>query len=125
MAQVNMSMLFACWAIVIVLAAMEITFLRARKPVYAVAVLPLGLSPVVYIVSGRVARACSGWLPLESGELMLVINLTAGLVACLLLGLTSRRIEPKRVRTAFHVCCSLFVVILTLVLVIRTMLNLR
>ena len=39
-------MLFACWAIVIVLVAMFLVFMRAHKKEYAVAIVPLIVLPL-------------------------------------------------------------------------------
>ena len=49
-------MLFACWAIVIVLLAMVVVFMRAKKKDYALAVLPLTLVPFAHIISGVISR---------------------------------------------------------------------
>ena len=40
-------MLFACWAIVIVLVAMFLVFMRAHKKEYAVAIVPLIVLPFI------------------------------------------------------------------------------
>ncbi len=120
-AAANSGMLFACWAILIVLAAMFFTFLRAGKTDYAVAVLPLALPPLIYIPSGLIARWLGSFLPVDSMQLMMSINLIAGLVACLMIGITSRRIQPVGSRRAFSLCCAGFIMILTVTLVLRTL----
>ena len=61
------SMLFACWAIVVVLLAMVIIFLRARKKEYAVAILPLLIAPVVHIFSGVAAKWLDTAVPPDGG----------------------------------------------------------
>ena len=114
-------MLFACWAIVVVLLAMAVIFLRARKKEFAVAILPLLITPAIHIVSGVVAKWLSGVVALSAGQLRVIIDLTAGLISCLLLGLVSRGIEERRTRNGFFWCCAGFVVILTLVLVTNTL----
>ena len=115
------SMLFACWAIVIVLLAMVIIFLRARKKEYAVAILPLLIAPVIHIFSGVAAKWLDAAVPLTAGQLRVIIDLTAGLISCLLLGLASRGIADRRTRNGFFWCCAGFVVVLTLVLVTNTL----
>lgn len=115
------SMLFACWAIVIVLLAMVIIFLRARKKEYALAILPLLIAPAVHIFSGVAAKWLDAAVPLSAGQLRIIIDLTAGLISCLLLGLASRGIADRRTRNGFFWCCAGFVVILTLVLVTNTL----
>ncbi|HIW73219.1 MAG TPA: hypothetical protein H9684_02745 [Firmicutes bacterium] len=115
------SMLFACWAIVIVLWAMVVIFLRAKKKEYAVAILPLLIAPAVHIFSGVAAAWLGAAVALTAGQLRIIIDLTAGLISCLLLGLVSRGIEDRRARNGFFWCCAGFVVILTLVLVTNTL----
>ena len=49
-------MLFACWAIVIVLVAMFLVFMRAHKKEYAVAIVPLIVLPFIHILSNPLAH---------------------------------------------------------------------
>ena len=44
-------MITECWAIVIVILAMCYIFLRARKPEYSVAILPLILVPLSHLLA--------------------------------------------------------------------------
>ena len=114
-------MLFACWAIVIVLVAMAVVFMRSGKREYAVGILPLILPPAVHIVSGLLARVLDPLLPLNGAQLRIIIDLLAGLLGCLLIGFSSRNIKGRRSRNAFLVACSGFTIILTLVLIVDTM----
>lgn len=123
-ATANFGMLWACWAIIIVILAMFVVFMRANKKAYAIAILPLAVPSALYIPSGVLARYWSRFLPIGSIELMILINLVAGVIACLLIALTARRIPVKANRRAFGIGCSLFIVILSLTLVIRTMVEL-
>lgn len=115
--------IFACWAIVIVLLAAAFAFLRSGRKRYAVAILPLLLVPFVHIFSGVISRFLTNVLPLPIMNLRVLIDCTAGLVSCLLLGLASRSIEDQRTRVGFFWCCAGFVVILTLVLVTNIMVH--
>lgn len=110
-------MLFACWAIVIVLLAMAFAFLRANKRDYAVAILPLVCTPLMYIISGVIARKLTILLPVSAFELRLMLDMSAGFVSCVLLGVLSRRLPSPRIRQWFLFFCAAFVMILTLVLV--------
>ncbi len=118
-------MLFACWAIIIVLLAMSFVFLRSGKKDYSVAILPLLITPAANIFSGVLSGLLDKPLPLSSAELRVVIVLTAGLISCLLLGLASRRISGEKTRYIFFWVCAAFVVILTLVLVINELVAVR
>lgn len=122
-ANTSSGMLFACWAIVIVMAAMFIVFMRAHKKEYALAIIPLILLPLVHIFSSLLARMLASFLPLTAGELRMAIDVTAGLVSCLLIGLTARHIRGRRTRRIFSLCCSGFLIILTLVLVVNMMMQ--
>lgn len=114
----NGGLLFACWAIVIILGAMFIVFMRAHKREYALAVIPLILLPLVHIGSGPLARLLGSFFPLGLRELRHAVDVTGGLFACLLIGLTARRIQGRRTRLIFTACCTAFLIILTLVLVL-------
>lgn len=118
-------MLFACWAIVLVLLAMSFVFLRSGKKEYSIAILPLLITPFINIFSGLLSRLMDRFLPLSFTELRLTITLTAGLFSCLLLGLAARGISGKRTRLVFFWFCAAFVVVLTLVLVINELISAR
>ena len=118
-------MLFACWAIVIVLALMFVVFMRAHKKDYALAIIPLVILPLAHIFSRLLANALDNILPLTGVELQVAIDMTAGLVSCLLIGLTGRRIQEKRTRLMFSLCCSGFIIILALVFVVNILMNSR
>lgn len=117
----SQAMLFACWAIVIVLVCMLVIFMRARKKEYALAVLPLAMVPFIHIFSGLLARLFSGFLPLGILELRVSIDLGVALVSCLLLGFTSRAVPEKTNRRLLLVFCSAFIIILTWVLIFDTL----
>lgn len=121
----SVGMLFACWSIVIVLAAMFFVFMRARKKEYAVAVLPLVITPLMHICSGVLARWLDGILPLTWVELRIALDLIAALISCLLIGFSSRSIPVRRSRNVFLVFCSGFIIILTLALIINVLSNYR
>ncbi len=110
-------MLFACWAIVIVLLAMVVVFMRAKKKEYALAVLPLTLVPFMHIVSGVLARFLDPILFLNFTEIRILIDLTAALFSCLLLGFSSRGISEKRSRRLLTIFCAGFIILLTWVLI--------
>ncbi len=115
----SVGMLFACWSIVIVLAAMFFVFMRAHKKEYAVAVLPLVITPLMHICSGVIARWLDGILPLTWVELRVALDLIAALISCLLIGFSSRSIAVRRSRNVFLIFCSGFIIILTLALIIN------
>ncbi|HCA30351.1 MAG TPA: hypothetical protein DEP23_12685 [Ruminococcaceae bacterium] len=110
-------MIFAGWAIMIVLLAMAFVFLRCGKKEYAVAILPLLITPFFYIISGVIARLFDVIAPFSIPELRVIITISAGLISCLLLGLASKQISGLRTRHVFFWSCAAFVIVLTLVFV--------
>ena len=118
-------MLFACWAIVIVMALMSFVFLRAGKKEYALANLPLAMVPFVHIFSRLLADWADPFIPLTAPEIRVAIDLTVALISCLLIGITSRAIPERRTRNGFSLACTGFTVILTLVLVVNILKDAR
>lgn len=114
-------MLFACWAIVIVLLAMVVVFKRAKKKDYALAVLPLTLVPFAHIISGVISRFLDSLIFLSFTQIRVLIDLTAALFSCLLLGFSSRGIPEKRNRRLFTIFCAGFTILLIWVLVYNTL----
>lgn len=118
-------MLFACWAIVIVLVAVSIIFMRAKKREYAVAVLPLAIVPFVHIFSAWLANRLNGIIALHAVEIQIVLDVTAALIACVLTGYFARKITHTRTRMGFTLSCAGFTIILALALVINIFVGAR
>ena len=58
-------------------------------------------------------------LPLGAVDIRVILNVIAALVACLLLGLTAQRIAEKRARRVFFGCCTGFILLLAVALIIN------
>ena len=101
------------------LIAMLVVFMRAEKVNYAVATSPLLIQPLMYVVSGRLAAWAAMVLPLGAVDIRVILNVIAALVACLLLGLTAQRIAEKRARRVFFGCCTGFILLLAVALIIN------
>jgi hypothetical protein len=112
-------MVFASWAIIIVLLAIGFVFLRSDKKEYSIAVMPLIITPFIYIFSGIIAKMLAGLIHYPIPEIRVVITLTGGLLSCLLLGPASRRLEGPRTRLVFFLSCAAFLIILTIVFVVN------
>ncbi len=123
MVTTNSKLLIACWATVIVLAAMSLVFWRSKKNTYAIAVLPLILPPLGHLISGILARGLDLTLPFASSfQIRIVIDLIAAVVACVLIGVTSQLLyETRKGRTLFAVCCSAFIVVFSAILILSTL----
>lgn len=116
-------LVFACWATAIILGVMSLVFWRSKKNGYALAVLPMAIPPLVHMFSGILARGLELTLPFASPfQTRIVIDLIAAIVSCVLIGIISQFIyETKKGKTIFVICCSIFIVIFSGILITTTM----
>ena len=116
-------LLIACWATVIVLAAMSLVFWRSKKTRFAVAVLPLMLPPAGHLISGILARGLDLTFPFASSfQIRIVIDLIAAIAACVLIGITSQLVyKTRKTRTWFALSCSVFIVVFSAILIFSTL----
>ena len=116
-------LLIACWATVIVLAAMSLVFWRSKKSRFAVAILPLTIPPAGHLISGILARGLDLTFPFASSfQIRIVIDLIAAIAACVLIGITSQLVyKTRKTRTWFALCCSAFIVVFSAVLILSTL----
>lgn len=112
-----MGFIFACWAIVVILVLMMVIFMRSDRKQYAIAIIPLIILPLVHIFSRIISLPIATITPLNRDEIRIIVNVVAGLVSCLLLGVSTRGVEGKTSRRAMFVVCSAFILILTIALV--------
>lgn len=111
-------MIVECWAIILVITAMAGAFLKTGRRTYAVMSLPLLIVPFSYLISGPVSRLWMGIFPTRAAAFPSLCVMTLGLmVACFLCGGLSRNIPSTKARRAYIVCCGIFQIVLTLVLV--------
>lgn len=120
--QTDSQLLFACWATAVILATMSLVFLRSKKRSYALAVLPLAIPSVMYIISGVLARTLDATLSFASSfQIRIALDLTAALVACVLIGFASNVLSAsKRTRLLFCLCGTAFVVVFSGLLIMSS-----
>ncbi len=116
-------LLIACWATVIVLAAMSLVFWRSKKSRFAVAILPLIIPPAGHLISGILARGLDLTFPFASSfQIRIVIDLIAAIAACVLIGITSQLVyKTRKARTLFALTCSAFTVVFSAILILTTL----
>ncbi|MCI8497422.1 MAG: hypothetical protein HFE85_04125 [Clostridiales bacterium] len=111
-------MVMECWAILIVLAGMFFIFLKSKRGCYSISILPLAIVPAMHLIGRVVSRQLDPLLPVSGDILNIGIDASAVVIACILLGFTSRNIPSKRQQKIFLVCCGAFVILLAWVLII-------
>ncbi len=120
--QTDSRLLLACWATAVILVMMSLVFFRSKKRSYALAVLPLALPSVMYIVSGVLARSLDRTIFFASSfQIRIALDLAAALVSCVLIGFASNVLSAsKRTRMLFCLCCTAFVVVFSGLLIMSS-----
>lgn len=123
--ETSSKLLIACWATVILILAMALIFFRGKRRHYGTAILPLVLPPLMHLVSGMLSRWLGVLLPFaNSFEIRIVLDLAAAVAACVLIGLASTLLyETRKGRALFILCCSVFIVVFSGILIMNTVLQ--
>lgn len=111
-------LLIACWSTTIILVIMAIVFRRGNRRNLVWAVAPLILPPAMHIFSRQLALA---FAPSASIQTRIILDLSAALVACVLIGFANGLVsKTKRIRIAYLVCGMLFVLAFSGVLIMNS-----
>lgn len=112
-------MVTECWAIIIVILAMCYIFLRARKPKYSIAILPLILVPLSHLIGTGILYWFGDHITLDHSLVGIGIDVTGLVITCVLLGFAVQAIKSKKQRNALLICCTGFTLILAWVLLLN------
>ena len=103
-------MVVECVAIVVVLLAIMLVFLRSHKKSYILAIVPLLFVPVAFLITTLLSHKLVG-MPLGvfriSGTLLGLVS------ACLMLGILASRMKSKKRRYIYLVTSGMFLLLLT------------
>jgi hypothetical protein len=116
-------MIVECLSIVAILLAIIIIFVRTGKTKYAITTLPLILVPLLHILFVIVAPDLSNALSFDKKFLIVALDITNLIISCILLGALSHKITTKRTRITYLISCGAFLVILSWVLSLNTLLK--
>ena len=109
-------MVAECFAIIIIVLAICLIYLRAGRAAYAIAVIPLAFVPAVHLLAQALSKQAQKLLPLTALEIHIAADLLAALIACLCFGIFSTRFTDKGNRRAYLITCAAFTIIFTGVL---------
>lgn len=116
-------MIFECSAIILIILILSVLILRSgSKSGWGVAVLPLLLVPAGHIAGNWLVQPFSRLIPASTPVTWIGFELITLAVTCFLLGLISYKMKSRRAKVAYLVVCGGFSVILTCVLIVRTVL---
>lgn len=114
-------MVFECSAIVLVLLITSaLTMVSGKKTVWGVGLLPLTLVPAGHIAGSFLKNMLSSALGLTPATAWLAIDILVLTITCMLLGIISLKLKKNRHRLTYLIICGLFCLILTCVLIVRT-----
>lgn len=111
-------MISVCVAIVIIVAITGFMMMRSGSKRFAVAVIPLGFVPLAHLLGTALERIIDYSLsPLELVLICVGFDIAALVFACLMLGMTARKIKKSFTRKLFLISCGLFEVVLAFALI--------
>jgi len=106
-----------CSTIIVILLLIAGVMARRGKTGAALAVLPLGITPVSYLFSGYLARAIDRLQPADAfAVVQAAVVVTGALVACLILGFFASKVRSGATRKSYLFLCGGFTLALTVVI---------
>ncbi|WP_040197484.1 hypothetical protein [Candidatus Soleaferrea massiliensis] len=109
-------MLPECSAILLILIAIEIVFLRSKKLKSAIFVLPLGMVPLFHLLATGASVLLGRVWNAEPWKVIVPIDVIGLVATCLLLGWISGNIRKNKNKGAYLSMCAGFSTILSCVL---------
>lgn len=113
-------MVAECTAIIAIILLIFAICVRKGKLGTGLAILPLGIVPLFYLVSGHIATFINIWQTPDVYLHMRIGVITVGaLLAGMLMGFIAGRITHKANRRAYLVLCGGFTVVLFIIMIVR------
>ncbi len=117
-------MLVESFAIILILLVLSYMFMRSGKIATAVAVLPLTIVPVAYVISRPAASVLGLWLTaMDLLEIRISVVVIGLIITGIILGIISAKITKTMLRRGYLFLCGSFTILITIIMIIR-MLNL-
>lgn len=109
-------MVAGCAAIVGIFFILSISFAASKKWQVALAVCPLMIIPIFYLLGGPISKTMSASVSLESWMIHVIINTLGLVLSCLILGLISLKIKYVSIRIFFLSITGIYSVVLFFIL---------
>ena len=117
-------MFFESYAIIAVVLTMSYILSRREKSSgYSVGILPLIIVPAVHVTGRTIVGPIIKIFSIDLTTAWVIIELTALMLTCLLLGAISVSIKNRKLRISYLALCGGFSVILTSIYLVKTVLN--
>jgi len=104
-------MLVESAAIVVLIGLMSIILLRAKKPGWALAVLPLGLLPLLHLVSYSLSLLLTEAV-VDGDTLMVVVDVIAIVAAICLFLFLQKNMKARRAKVIYVLCSTGFAILM-------------
>lgn len=114
-------MITECFSIVLILLALMIIFLRARKPKHALITLPLLIVPLFHIVIVIFSPNLVSLLNIQKTNLIIIFNTSILIISCILLGAFSNFLMTKKAKLTYLISCGMFLFLLSWLLTINVL----
>ena len=113
------------FAIVAILLAMSIIFLRTGKRAYAFGTIPLVFVPVMYILAGFFTNI-PALIEMTTSNNIYIFSILIGLIlACLAYGFFSSQIKKKSSKSAYLISCGGFSLLLSVMFIFDLLKNVK
>ena len=114
-------MIVECCAIILIIVVMAIIVSReGRKSGWIAGILPLTIVPLGHIVGVFISTHISRMFSITVITAHIAVDLAALVVTSLIIGGISLQIKRRRKRYAYLITCGLYSVLLTCVLIVRS-----
>ena len=113
-------MIIECIAIIIVIIALSMIFLRSGKRTHALCVLPLTIVPLLHIAGVFSAPGIDGLWGMDIYTVQNIFTATALVVSGVALGIMSGFFPSKKIRLIYIVTCGLYTLILASILIFNS-----
>lgn len=110
-------MLIECTAIFLIISAVSLMYVRAKKKNYALATVPLLILPLANILAFTASGKLAGILPMDKFTVYAAINIIAVIASSCLVGVMSYKFPKKSTKTAYVIMSLIFNIILAAILV--------
>lgn len=114
-------MIFESLAIIGIVLAMALIFLRAHKKEYFLGLLPLTIMPVTQIMVIPVTKIITGFTNVRTITVCICMTFIAIIVESILLGLASANLHTKAQKTTFLCMCGAFTLVLAMIYILNAM----
>ncbi|MCM1059390.1 MAG: hypothetical protein NC452_03760 [Eubacterium sp.] len=110
-------MLIECAAIFLLIAAVSLMYVRAKKKSYALATVPLLILPLANILAYTASGKLSHILPMDKFTVYAAINIVAVVISSCFVGVMSGKFPKKSTKTAYVIMSLIFNITLSAILV--------